>query len=1149
MRKSFVSFLTVILMIVSVLPQRAIGAEIYHDAYSAVTGGEYAAYNTDIYKNGINFSSNNTDGFMYYEGAWVSYLIDFGETGADTLVMNMRPNVKNTQGTFAVYADDMNTAPIAVFDQSKNIPYAGYTSYAAPGYKDYFFTMSRHLTGKHTVYFKALSNACTYFSSFEFISSDKNITDFGEKIKPSDNPNRLWGTSRGVKQENDGDGNTYVLSDIRGCVYVPAVDFGNNPSEGADSVTVRYARWYKETENTGGYEVRLDSIDGEVIGTIAEEDVSYGEYKTYTFYFTKTLTDIHTLVFAVPDKTTISYIQFNKTGNVEFSWIGNSYSGKENENGMKEFMLHDVAAMYVSPQTGKLYTNAYWSEGGSNFSEITDGKLTNIGYGSHGWGYEGGYAVTANSKYVYFSQSASYKGKNDGNWPQDGYAWFGVTRRLVSDITMGDAFDGMKSANGGSSSRYFLPIDELAVYGVSDGEEQPEGTVSGSDECVISGLAATDTELFVSDAFYEKIKVYDADKMTFKREWDCPNPGQMTIDSFGNLWVTEPEDNQIICFSTDGDALRVISFPETVKIWSLAATADGRLLVPDRGVNENIMVYGGLNKTRPTLEEYIGVQGGIFSGNAGEVGEERFYQISGIGADSENNIYVCNSGAFDPSDSNSFGTAFIESYTKNHTLRWRLYGLEFLDSAVADPNNPSDIYTKFERFSMDYSKETGKEQTYAAYTLNPHKYPNDFRITNNSVHPIAVRTVNGVKMLFATDMYGYSLFVYRFNPKTDGEIAIPCMAIYDDTKARQVTFMQDTTGDGSFDTNEVMYSGNSGSRKYIHVWLGWDVDDNGNIYNARNGDCTIAEYAFGGINGNGVPIWEQEKIYEPPKLFKGENTDGFNPKKYSDLRMSRYDAANDAMYLTGAFNDYNYNDGNGSVPMKPQSKSPGDTLARVDNWSKGNREPSYIIAFDYSKKLYQNKYLNLNSGFAVCGDYIFVCESAFTELGAIHIYAAETGEWVQDIPYNSYFGEIGLMDIVMPMSAAKISESRYMILLEDDLCSKILTVYWRPPAELLFSKADFLWSDTSCTVQLTCEKINFGNTDINIYFAVYENNRLSELRMIRKESAEITRGTPFTVSETFSGLLTGQEIRVMTWDDNYRPLKTVDSYFVSGNVQ
>ena len=150
-------------------------------------------------------------------------------------------------------------------------------------------------------------------------------------------------------------------------------------------------------------------------------------------------------------------------GEAVFSWLGNSYSGETGISGsgseISMTVPHDVAAMYVSPDTGRLYTNAFWNESGNNFSEITDGELTNVGMHSHGWGYEGGYAVTANSKYVYFGQSASYQSARDGNdnWPEEGYAWFGVTRRLVSDIQSGAPLNGMKTGGG----IYFMPIDNI----------------------------------------------------------------------------------------------------------------------------------------------------------------------------------------------------------------------------------------------------------------------------------------------------------------------------------------------------------------------------------------------------------------------------------------------------------------------------------------------------------------------------------------------------------------------------------------------------------------------------------------------------------------------------------------------------------------
>lgn len=54
--------------------------------------------------------------------------------------------------------------------------------------------------------------------------------------------------------------------------------------------------------------------------------------------------------------------------NYSVSWIGNSFSGKQ------DWVLQDVAGMYVDPE-GTLFTNVPWDEGGGNVQEYKDGKL------------------------------------------------------------------------------------------------------------------------------------------------------------------------------------------------------------------------------------------------------------------------------------------------------------------------------------------------------------------------------------------------------------------------------------------------------------------------------------------------------------------------------------------------------------------------------------------------------------------------------------------------------------------------------------------------------------------------------------------------------------------------------------------------------
>ena len=78
--------------------------------------------------------------------------------------------------------------------------------------------------------------------------------------------------------------------------------------------------------------------------------------------------------------------------------IGNS--GKGN-NG--DFVQQFILDMFVGSD-GTVYTNTVWDEGSSEAGIYKDGaKILNPGH-THGWGYLGGAAITANSSYLFIAQ-------------------------------------------------------------------------------------------------------------------------------------------------------------------------------------------------------------------------------------------------------------------------------------------------------------------------------------------------------------------------------------------------------------------------------------------------------------------------------------------------------------------------------------------------------------------------------------------------------------------------------------------------------------------------------------------------------------------------------------------------------------------------
>ena len=112
------------------------------------------------------------------------------------------------------------------------------------------------------------------------------------------------------------------------------------------------------------------------------------------------------------------------------SWIGNSFGGKT------AWVQQDVEGLWVEPD-GTVFTNVRWDEAGGNVQQYHDGQLTAMAGHTHGWGYEGGEAIAANSKYLFIVQNIENEGGGlKGNsWPPKGFNWSGISRRHRNDIT------------------------------------------------------------------------------------------------------------------------------------------------------------------------------------------------------------------------------------------------------------------------------------------------------------------------------------------------------------------------------------------------------------------------------------------------------------------------------------------------------------------------------------------------------------------------------------------------------------------------------------------------------------------------------------------------------------------------------------------
>ena len=155
---------------------------------------------------------------------------------------------------------------------------------------------------------------------------------------------------------------------------------------------------------------------------------------------------------------------------------------------------------------GTVLTNIEWEEGGGNTGEYRDGALIRYAMHTHGWGAGGGLSVAVNSKYFFIGLAMGNEGGGllDGTtWPPKGLKWFGVSRRLRSDISKAAPFARGKGGKGDTLKESFLVVAGVPEKGGSS----------------LAGMVATEKELFVSDPNSSEIHVFDCESMTLSRRW------------------------------------------------------------------------------------------------------------------------------------------------------------------------------------------------------------------------------------------------------------------------------------------------------------------------------------------------------------------------------------------------------------------------------------------------------------------------------------------------------------------------------------------------------------------------------------------------------------------------------------------------------
>lgn len=700
---------------------------------------------------------------------------------------------------------------------------------------------------------------------------------------------------------------------------------------------------------------------------------------------------------------------------MSISWIGNTYGGGNNQ-----WVQNLINGMFVAPD-GTVFLNSEWDEGAGEAGVYREGQRLGSLPQTHGWGRFGGHTVTADDRYIYVAITQSGCDGGDDELNENG-----LSRYPFCDAE-GQSPLWLSVRRHDRESFEIVPLP--SGYGTMGEQLLVDIVEAGIDELPISGLAVYENELFVSSPQTNQIKVYSTDTFELLRQFNVERPNEIAVDAAGDLWILQRDpiglaNTPLISrYSNDGTPHpKQITFDVTSQPTAIAFDNQGRLLVTDNGVRQQVLIYGNLD-SQPTIVDTFGTEGGIYSGVPGEIKPLKLYDLQGIGVDEEGNFYI-GMGSY------RSGT-HLQSYTPGGELRWEVMGLFFVDSVGIDPKSDGmNVYGKHERFVLDYSTTIpGTEATYIAYTLNPFKYPDDIRNFSMPTN-VFVQYVHGQRFLYMTDMYSSYIAVYRFEPTTDGEIAIPSVLFVKESmempnvKGEPETgtwIWRDANGDGSFDPDE--YDVQPSPHDNVFAW-GWWIDTDGTVWRANREDG-IRSFPAQGLDEHGNPLYSfATSIYE-------ENPAPFNVERdyRGDINRLLYYPETDTLYLTGYTVDYpNDNDEWGQL---------GRIIVRYDDWSSGNRRPDWELVPTWSLEMRP-------TGLDIAGDYIFL---AYTnpEPSYVDAYHRSSGEFVMRFSPNEIVGNFsGWFDIRYPLRTIQRVNGEYIIFAEEDGRGKNIIYRWNP---------------------------------------------------------------------------------------------------------
>jgi hypothetical protein len=660
--------------------------------------------------------------------------------------------------------------------------------------------------------------------------------------------------------------------------------------------------------------------------------------------------------------------------------------------------INDIA---VNP-TGTVFTNGYYDEGSNVITMLKSGSILGgpicMGVPS---APHGGWAATSNRNYVFVSFL-------------DNAGHTGVVRLN---------FDGTPAPFSGGTGICSTAPGNSSSINIETRSGNPQN------QNAVWGMAASSTELYVSDRYAQAIKVYTISTMALNRTLSVSyTPARIAYNPNDNtLWVAQMDTSELGNFAAGGASFPIHHLNATigadlnqnitaVKVPTCMAMNSATLLICDAGPDMQIKQFNASGSQTGTL----GVRGGMISGTspAGSYVDNALDYPIGLAVDGSGNIYVAEmqmAGNYYASTRSDQYQAYIavkygsdiRSYNPSFTLNWKtLSYMPLLGTAAADPaSDAADVFDWTNRYRMDYSKSTGGEAVWAGNTTDLVDYPDDSRNTA-AFGPINVVNVGCYKYVLMRQQGGGpdSLFtgiwvqkpssnilrpMFVAGPKylngwADGSKGIGFVQLFNNN---QGSIWNDSNGDGIPQANEFSPAGScSGGSPGLNCYMvDSQLDPNGDLWVANQWGG-VSRYVHSGPDSNGVMTFSQtkQKNYSTP---------------FSKTERAWYVPSSDTLYVSGwtgndPGNEYSGND------------SAGNTLNRYDHVesllpSGGTLPPpTWSVTLPYGTDLYGTTntgcskppcVLEFARDIQAAGNYVFV------------IWAFDNGPGENPILFSSHY--------------------------------------------------------------------------------------------------------------------------------------------------